>query len=632
MSWLNKLDYSVNPSNDFYSFVNNDWIKENPIPKDQNRWGQFNVIELTNKKRVKKLLEEASSNHNFIKAQILYNGFKNKNGKEILDNLIVKILEIKTIESLKEMWLFLIFNQLINSPISYYVYPDLNNSNFNILYLSTGGLGLPDRDYYFLDNMKDKRLKYKKFMKQFYNINLDYDNIYQLEKTLAKWTFTKVEKRDPKNYNNPTTFNKFIIKYPNLICKEIFNIIQIDGKEMNISNPKFIKNFNNLFVKKNLILLKQYFIWKIILKNADLISFDYEIKKFNFYGKCLSGTPEMKPLWKRAINYTNTQLGEVIGMEFCKKYFPESSKKKCLLMVEYIKNELKERLISNNWMTSLTKNKALEKLNKIYVKIGYPNKEGLRNFDDLKLNPSKTLFENHMRINYFDVLYNLNKIYKKKNKHEFHMYPHMVNAYYSPLNNEIVFPAGILQYPFFDENVEMIENFGGIGTVIGHEITHGFDDMGRKFDGNGNLNDWWTETDTLQYKNKTNLIKKLYSSFTIDNKNVNGELTLGENIADLGGVVISLNAMIKYLEDYPEQNIIKYNFTSIQRFFLCYARLWRNNIRLEEAIKRLITDPHSPPQYRVNGVLMNLPSFYKAFNIIKGDGLYQSKENIGSVW
>ena len=281
MSWLNKLDYSVNPSNDFYSFVNNDWIKENPIPKDQNRWGQFNVIELTNKKRVKKLLEEASSNHNFIKAQILYNGFKNKNGKEILDNLIVKILEIKTIESLKEMWLFLIFNQLINSPISYYVYPDLNNSNFNILYLSTGGLGLPDRDYYFLDNMKDKRLKYKKFMKQFYNINLDYDNIYQLEKTLAKWTFTKVEKRDPKNYNNPTTFNKFIIKYPNLICKEIFNIIQIDGKEMNISNPKFIKNFNNLFVKKNLILLKQYFIWKIILKNADLISFDYEIKKFN---------------------------------------------------------------------------------------------------------------------------------------------------------------------------------------------------------------------------------------------------------------------------------------------------------------------------------------------------------------
>lgn len=632
MSWLNQIDQSISPNDDFYNYINKKWLDENPIPSDMNRWGQFNIIDEKNRERVHELLKEDSEDKIFKNAQILFNSFFHKSGKNKLNELILDVMNIKNITELRKMWFYLITHQLISSPVSYYVYADMNNSERNIMYASTGGLGLPDRDYYFLDTMKEKREKYKEFMKSFYPLELNYDEIYNLENELAKWTFTKVEKRDPENYNNPTTSEEFKKKYPNLICQELFDLVEVEGSTMNISNPKFLKNFNDLFIDLNLNMLKEYFSWRLILSNAALVDSKYENKKFDFYGRYLSGTPEMKPTWKRAIDFTNSQLGEVIGIEFCKKYFPESSKNKCMEMVNYIKEELKERLLNNDWMTDDTKKKAVIKLEKMDVKIGYPNKEGLRDYSELRLNNSKTLFENNMTMNFFDVLENLGEVYKNKNKHRFHMYPHMVNAYYSPLNNEIVFPAGILQFPFFDENSEMIENFGGIGSVIGHEITHGFDDKGRQFDSDGNLNDWWDDQDAVKYKSKTDLIKELYASFTIDGKNLNGELTLGENIADLGGVSISLNALKKYLKNNPSEDIVKEGFTPTQRFFLSFGRIWRNKVRLEEAVKRLITDPHSPPQYRVNGVLMNLPDFYKAFSIKNGDGLYQEEDKIGSVW
>jgi putative endopeptidase len=629
-NWDKELNKNFSPKNDFFNYVNDNWLRNNPIPSDQNTWGQFSIINENNRNRVREILESISDDIVFKQAQMLYKGFMNKSGQIYLDKLLDKIMNIKNLSEFKNIWFNLICDQLIDSPISYYVYPDLNNSERNILYVSVSGLGLPDRDYYLLDDMKEKREKYFEFMKIFYPRKIDYEGVFNLEKQLASWNWTKVEKRDPKNYNNPTNYDEFIKKYPNLLCKEFFDMVNIEGDTINISNPKFLKNFNDLLIDDNLPLLKNYLSWNIILNNASIVDEKYTKKSFKFYGTYLSGIPTMKSVWKRAISYVNSQLGEVVGLEFCKKYFPESSKKNCLLMVDYIKKELKSRLENNDWMVPETKKKAVDKLKKIRLKIGYPEKDGLTDYSSLRLNSELTLFENNIIMNRFDVKQHFSELYQLKNKNRFHMNPHTVNAYYSPLNNEIVFPAGILQFPFFDATYNMIENFGGIGSVIGHEITHGFDDQGRKFDANGNLNDWWEDSDAYAYQKKTDLIKNLYGSFQISDQKINGELTLGENIADLGGVSIALSAMLSYLRDHPEKKTHKY--TPIQRFLFSFARVWRNQLRPEEELNRLITDPHSPPKYRVNGVLMNLPKFYEEYNLSLDDSLYQDSDKIGSVW
>lgn len=629
-NWNKELNTDFSPKNDFFNYVNSNWLNDNPIPADQNTWGQFSIINENNRDRVKEILESESRDPVFQQAQILYNGFMNKSGKKHLDIIIENIQKIKNMVEFKKIWFDLICKQLIDSPVSYYVYPDLNNSERNILYVSTSGLGLPDRDYYLLDNMEEKRLKYMEFMENYYPCNIDYRGVFNLEKKLASWNWTKVEKRDPKNYNNPTNYKKFVQEYPNLLCKDFFDLANVQGDTINISNPKYLKNFNELLTDNNLEMLKHYLIWRVILNNASLVNEHYTQKSFDFYGTYLSGIPKMKESWKRAISFVDSQLGEVVGLEFCKKYFPETSKQSCLLMVDYIKQELKFRLNNNDWMTPNTKKKAINKLEKIRLKIGFPDEDGLTDYSSLHLDSKLTLFENNVIMNNFDVRNHFSELYQNKNKSRFHMNPHTVNAYYSPLNNEIVFPAGILQFPFFDANYNMIENFGGIGSVIGHEITHGFDDQGRKFDANGNLNDWWQDSDANAYQKKTDLIKELYHSFLISDQHVNGDLTLGENIADLGGVSIALNAMIRYLKDYPEKGTHKYS--PIKRFLFSFARVWRNKLRPEEALNRLITDPHSPPKYRVNGVLMNLPEFYTEFDLKPDNKLYQTSDKIGSVW
>ena len=628
--WDKELNTNFSPKDDFFNFVNSKWLNNNPIPDDQNTWGQFSIINENNRDRVREILESDSKDPVFQQAQILYKGFMNKSGQKHLDSVIKNIRKIKNLGEFKKVWFNLICDQLIDSPISYYVYPDLNNSERNILYVSVSGLGLPDRDYYLLDEMGEKRQKYKEFMKSFYPCTIDYNGVFDLEKKLSSWNWTKVEKRDPKNYNNPTNYDEFIEKYPNLLCQEFFDLANVRRDTINISNPKFLKKFNKLLDNNNLDTLKQYMIWRVILNNASLVDERYTQKSFDFYGLYLSGIPTMKSPWKRAISFVNSQLGELVGLEFCKKYFPESSKQSCLLMVDYIKQELKFRLENNYWMTTETKQKAVKKLEKMRLKIGFPDKDGLTDYSDLQLNSGMTLFENNVIMNRFDVKQHFSELYQNKNKSRFHMNPHTVNAYYSPPNNEIVFPAGILQFPFFDASYNMIENFGGIGSVIGHEITHGFDDQGRKFDENGNLNDWWKDSDAEAYQKKTDLIKGLYSSFKICDQHVNGELTLGENIADLGGVSIALNAMLRYLKDYPEKDDNKYS--PIKRFLFSFARVWRNQLRPEEELNRLITDPHSPPKCRVNGVLMNLPEFYSEYNLNSEDKLYQESDKIGSVW
>lgn len=638
--WSQSIDSDVNPADDFFHYVNSKWINEYKIPDDMSRWCMFNILDENNTKKINDILKEDIDK----RIKNLHQGYLNKSGKDDLYNIIKTVSKINNMEEMLNTLYSFDLYQITNNPINFYVYANLNDSENNILYGSTSGLYLPDRDYYIKEDMKEKREKYIDFMENYItivnkelDITIDKKVIFDFEKILAEWTHTKVMKRDPENYNNPTTIGEFMKNYPNLKLEQVlenvskYTIEEMKEFPMNISNPTFFKNYNDfLGDESNYNILKQHTLWSLVLK-LSLCSKEFETLKFDFYGKYMSGLLEMKPEWKRAVDYINSQLGELLGLEFCKKYFNEDSKKKCDMMVGYIIEELRGRLHTNDWMDEITKKQALIKLNKMRVKIGYPSEEGRRDLSKLVLDED-SFFKNHCMMNRFDSLFNLNEINTKKNKERFHMYPHMVNAYYSPVSNEIVFPAGILQWPFFNINMDMSENFGAIGVVIGHEITHGFDDQGRKYDGNGNLNDWWSESVCKKYAEKTNKIRDLFDSFQVNGRNVNGSLTLGENIADLGGLSISYHAYLKYINDYPSEDNIFDGFTSKQRFFLGFARVWCGHMRDEEMEKRIMTDPHSPAIFRVNGSLCNMEEFYETFKVEESNKLYLKKSMRGSVW
>jgi putative endopeptidase len=613
---------------DFNGYINNEWFKENPIPDSYSSWGNFTILDLKNKERVLELLDISKDISKDTSKDILFvkdlnNQYMNKNHSITFDNYLEKINNISNIKEFNVLLLDLLTKQLVSGPISFHVYPDMKNSNINILYLTNSGLGLPDRDYYLLDDKKEIREKYKNFMKNYINnININIDTVFEFEKEMALLSYTRTERRNPEKTYHLYNIEKYNSEFKNLLGKEIFELGNLDIGNFVVSNPDLFK-FINYKLETDLDTVKQYLMWNFINENKPLLSEENTIYKFNNYSKYISGAKELQPLWKRSLNYLDSQVGQIIGMEFCKRYFTEDDKNNVLTMVNYILDELKDRLKNNTWMCDNTKEKALLKLNKMRVKIGYPNKEGLRDYSSI-LSIEMSLFDTHIKINQFDVLYNLSKYNQEKNKEEMHMNPHTVNAYYSPLNNEIVFPAGILQEPFYKSNSDMAENFGAIGAVIGHEITHGFDDQGRKFDENGNFNNWWSDEDLSNYQTITNKIKDRYSTYIVNGKNLNGELTLGENIADIGGLSISLEAYKRYLKSN--------DVDKLKLFFLSFAKVWRIHTREEEENNRLLTDPHSPPRYRVNGTVSSIMDFYTCFNINKTDKMYLSPEDRISLW
>ena len=632
----------TSPVHDFYKYVNDKWIKENPIPDDFQRWSIFNKLNEDNRSKVKELLENLSYSNNseFNTLKVIYDqglnldDINSNEPYEYVKEYLDKLEQAKDKNELLNNIFKLHVLHGMNSPFQLSVYSDFDNSNRNILHIFTGGLGLPDRDYYFEADKENIRNKYKEYMKEYselFKMKMDIDLIYDIEKSLAKVTFTRVEKRDPHRLNNPSDYNKVNSKYKSIPIKHLFEYLNIkDSSKINISNPKFLDKYEELWNKLDLKVWKSYYQWKFINEISSYVNEKATNIKFDFYGKTLTGTPELLPRWKRVISNCDSQLGTVVGKMFTKKHFPESAKKKALNMVNYIKDELKVRLNNNDWMEPETKKKAVEKLSKMRVKIGYPDKP--KDYSKLILSLKDSYFVNNLKCLKFNEDLGWAKLYKEKDLDEWFMYPHMVNAYFSPTYNEIVFPAGILQNPFFDENFDAALNFGGIGSVIGHEITHGFDDQGRKFDSNGNLNDWWTEDDAKQYVKKTSKLQDQYAKYVIEGKNLNGELTLGENIADLGGVSISYHSLSKYLNDNINESKVLEGFTPQQRFFLNYAKIWRSNTRSKEILNRLVTDPHSPPEFRVNGVVTNLVEFYKAFGVKETDKLWKPENERISIW
>ena len=629
------LSTKIKPNEDFYTHVNEKWLNETEIPADKAKYGTFNILHDKTEPLIKELLENAyeSKNNNFKKLGILYKqGLNNNSNKEDIKHVVFFLNIINNITTTDKLFdeimnVMLRFN--ISSPLEVYVSADYDEPKFNILHITSCGLGLPDRDYYTVDTPEHIKIrqKYKLFLKEYcalFKLDYDIDKIYQLEEKLAHKMHTKTEARDIDMINNPMSYQDFEKRYPNLkFVSKVFEVTDNDAGKVNVSNPTYFDTLNTM-VMEDLMVWKEYFNLKFILDSHNYLSDIVSDTYFNFYGKVISGQKEQSPKWKRSIKTCEDLIGELIGKLYTDKYFPKATKDKANELVDYIKDALRTILKKNNWMEQSTKDKANEKLDKMHVKIGYPDKLD-KNYDCLNINEEYTYFENVLFCKVFLTLDHISYLYQPVNPSKWHMNAHNVNAYYSPTLNDIVFPAGILQEPFFSANQDAAYNFGGIGAVIGHEITHGFDDEGRRFDGDGKLNEWWSKNDIVEYNKRTQIIVNQYSEYSPLNNNnkVNGELTLGENIADIGGIYIALKAYLLYSKN---------NEPNIKGFFMNYANIWKNKSHEENTLLLLTIDPHSPPIFRVNGALKNIDEFYDAFNITENDRMFISSDKRARIW
>lgn len=645
----NNMDPSINPGNNFFEYVNGKWMKENTIPDEYSQYGAFTEIYEDNQKQLKSLISEVSKQERVElgsvsqKIRDLYNSGMdsveiNRVGLNAISDDLTEINEINSKDQLQKYIAKMHSNGL--NPFFYvFANADQQNSDYNIANLYQGGIGLPDVDYYTNDDESSKKLRSEyvnHLAKMFSLIGNDSTSsvkkakaILHIETELAKVSKTRLERRDPNANFNKMSIEVLTENSPEFNWHEYFiNIGAENPGEINVAQPEFFKGVGNIINNTDLEDLKTYLTWNTLDSYASYLSDDIVNQNFEFFGKVLSGTKELQPRWKRVLNNTSSRLGEAIGQLYVEKYFPPEAKERMLELVENLRLSFADRINNLDWMTEETKKKAQEKLSRITVKVGYPDE--WRDYTALDIIPDSYL-QNVKNSRAFEFNFNINKIGKPVNKKEWGMTPQTVNAYYNPSSNEIVFPAGILQPPFFNMYADDAVNYGAIGVVIGHEMTHGFDDQGRKYDKDGNLNDWWTQEDAKKFEAKTKKLIEQYDNYSIlDTLHVDGKLTLGENIADLGGLNIAYNALQKaYNGNIPDPID---GFTSDQRFFIGYAQVWRQNIRDKELMRRLKVDVHSPGDARVNVPPFNMPIFVTAFNINENNDLFIPEENRADIW
>ena len=640
-------DKSFSPNSDFFNYINNSWIKENAIPDDYTRWGGFEILHEQNLKRLHGLItnfDENNTDDKFANIVRLYNKGMNEEAlqSEGISSINKYFKEIFSITDKKNMFALLgrFSMKGVASFFGVDVDADAKDSNNNVIYISQSGLGLPDRDYYFVESKSAERVKYHEYLNKILNnFNLsDVDEIrnkvYEMEEKLAKASQTKTERRDPHLTYNEFTFQKLCEDYPNIDwVSYINNTALFDYCEWTplkqtkfvIDNPKFLEEVNTMIEKHSLIELQWFVMNRMINSFATCLDDKtYEIV-FDFFGRTLSGQKEPKPRWKRIMTSVQGLLGELLGKRYVESYFPEESKEKALEMVDDLKNSLEEKIKGLEWMTPETKEKALLKLNSFGVKIGYPDK--WRDYSELDCKNEYTYIDCILHCREFQIAWDYSQLDLPVDRKKWEMNPQEINAYYHPVMNEIVFPAGILQAPFFDPDQHTAYNYGAIGAIIGHEMTHGFDDQGRKFDHEGNMVNWWTEEDAVEYSKRTDVIKQQYANYKIEGENVNGELTLGENIADIGGLLIAHHAFVT-----RQKKNGCYKAEDEEKVFLSWARAWRTHMRKEAQLQRILTDPHSPAICRVNGVVKNIPAYYSVFNIKEGDEMYLEEKDRAAVW
>ncbi len=644
---LTNLDTTISPCEDFYQYAIGGWLKENPVPSTESRWASFNVVVESNNEKLKSILLDysQSSGEKGSKEQLigdLYSSLMDSslsdaNGLNPLKEELASISSLRSIDEVitKSAELRKIS---VSSLWGLYVGQDDKRSDQYITHIYQSGLGLPDQAYYLKDDEKSKEIQiaYIEHIKKIFdlaqlsNSEEKAKNIYNLETELAKVSMTRVERRNPEK-----TYNKFAFSDLNSLgeftkWETYFNTVGLQNVDsIIVSQPEFIKGVNHLLSSTELETWKDYLKWCLLNSYASALSSDFINENFRFYGETLSGKKEMKPRWKRALSKVNGNLGQLLGQAFVEKHFTEESKEDVARMVENLRSVFSTRINGLSWMSNETKQKALAKLESFNKKIGYPDK--WRDFSSVEIN-SKQPIKNLINCKEFNFNYMIKKLGQPVDKDEWFMTPQTVNAYYSSSQNEIVFPAGILQPPFYDPNADDAINYGGIGAVIGHEFTHGFDDQGSKYDGEGNLSNWWTEDDRSQFDTRADYVVKQFDSFEpIEGLNVNGKLTLGENIADLGGATLAYHALEKELSTKGIPEDID-GFSYQQRFFLGWAQVWHMNMTEKELRKRIATDPHSPGHYRVIGPLANMPEFQEAFSCSEGDPMVNPDSLRAVIW
>lgn len=642
------IDTKVRPQDDFYHYANGMWIKNNPIPGTEVRWGSFSVLQDNTYKKLKGLLDEAASANaakgtNQQKVGDFYASAMDsakieKQGISVISAELAMIDGIKTKDDVLAVAAKM-QRMALNPMFNFYVYIDQKNSSEYIPYVDQGGLSLPDRDYYVNTDPRSTKIReeYLTHLEKIFGLAGDdaakakanAQTILAMETRLAKASRTRVEMRDPQaNYNKMTVaeVNKIT---PNIDWNLHFSRLKLSNTgTFIVGQPKFLEELNNMIVGETVDAWKTYLRWHLIASVAGNMNNAFVEESFNFNGRVMNGAKQMKPRWKRVLGNIDNAMGEALGEVYVKKYFTDDAKKRCLDMVNNMQNVYRERIQKLDWMTDSTKTAAIAKLDVFIKKIGYPDK--FKDYSKLEIN-RESYVGNILRSNEFAFDQMIEKMGKAVDKTEWGMTPYTINAYYNPTINEIVFPAGILQFPFFDPQVDDAVNYGGIGAVIGHEMTHGFDDQGCQYDKEGNLKNWWKPADEQAFKVKTTALVNQYNAYTVlDTVHVNGELTLGENIADLGGINIAYDAF-KRTEQGKANGKID-GFTADQRFFFGWSQVWRQNITKENLMQRIVTDPHSPGQYRSNGPLSNMPEFYKAFGVKEGDKMWRPESERLKVW
>ena len=648
---IDKANFNLNvkPGDNFFEYANGGWMKANPIPGEFSQYGAFTVIYEDNQKQLKSLVEEVSAETKTTPGSVnqKIRDFYNSG----MDTARIEELGIKAIEPLLYEIAGLSSSDQLADQIArmhksgiypyFYVYADADqrNSSMEICNFHQGGLGLPDVDYYLneSESSQDLRKAYVDHVQKMFQLKGDNESlaaseaavVLQIETELAKISKTRLELRDPVANYNKMNLAALVENAPGFDWQKYFNVLGLsDPGDMNVGQPNFMKGLGSILMEHNIDDQKIYLTWNLLRSSSNYLSNDFVTQNFEFYGKVLSGKQEMQARWKRVLSTTSGSLGEAIGQLYVEKYFPAESKERMEVLIENLRKSFADRIEKLDWMSEETKAKAQEKLAAITVKVGYPDK--WKDYSKLEITPDN-YFMNVVAAREFEFQRDLGKIGKPVDKGEWGMTPQTVNAYYNPTNNEIVFPAGILQPPFFNKDADDAVNYGAIGVVIGHEMTHGFDDKGRLYDKDGNLNDWWTEEDAAKFNEKIARLGLQYDQYSVlDSLHVDGNLTMGENIADLGGLNIAYNALLMaYHGEFP-QDVDSLNYT--QRFFIGYASIWRQNIRNEEMTRRLKEDVHSPGEARVNIPPFNMEEFVKAFGITPDDRLFVPKEKRAFIW
>ncbi len=645
------FDTTMRPGDDFYEYVNGGWMKKNPLTAEYARYGQFDALAEKNREQLKELvLEQAAQknvpeNSNAKKIGDLYNlamdsARRNAEGYNPIVPLLEKVAGVKNNRDVLPLTAEFM-RQGISGFFHVFFEADIMNSKNNLLQIYQGGLSLPEKSYYFDEDSATVNIREKfreHVVKMFKLCGVEeqqavknMEAVMRVETRIAEKSYDNVQQRDPAANYHKFTYDSLTQEYPTIAWEQFFDNLGIkDIKELNVAQTAPIAEVAAILADLPLGDLVAYMQWNIINSTAGEMSDALSEQNFDFYGRTLSGTQEQRPRWKRALGAVNAALGEAVGQLYVAKYFPPAAKERMLELVRNLQVALGERINAQEWMSDSTKKFAHEKLNTFRVKIGYPDK--WKDYSKLTIDPADSYAANCRRISQFmwdDVI--SRKHNKPVDADEWYMTPQTVNAYYNPTTNEICFPAGILQYPFFDMQADDAFNYGAIGVVIGHEMTHGFDDQGRRFDKNGNFTDWWTEKDAESFTARTKVIIDHFNKiYVLPDMKANGELTVGENIADHGGLTISMQAFRNATKEAPLSTLD--GFTPEQRFYLAYANVWAGNIRDEEIRNRTKSDPHSLSRWRVNGTLPHIEDWYKAFGITPDDKLYIPENERLNIW